>query len=184
MENEYIGTIKLFAGNFAPKNWAFCEGQLAQISENTALYSILGTTYGGDGRVTFGLPDLRGRIPVGAATTIVPGLTPYRLGETGGEVEHTLLLSEMGQHNHPFYVSEQVSNQHAAQSGVSAIGVSNTPVGRSPVITKNFGNMSTPAVLNPNTVRFEGGGSSHNNVQPTLGLNYIICCYGLYPPRP
>src|SRR3954470_11528121 len=98
MSEPFIGEIVMFAGNFAPRNWAFCQGQLMSIAQNTALFSLLGTTYGGNGQTTFGLPDLRGRVPVGQGTG--PGLANVILGESAGETNHTLISTEMPMHNH------------------------------------------------------------------------------------
>lgn len=147
-QDAYIAEIRLFAGNFAPKGWAFCNGQIMSISQNAALFSLLGTTYGGDGRTTFALPDLRGRVPVH------PGWSPkvqgdnITLGEEFGSATSTLLLN-------------------------------NLPIGFSPVgVLKD----TTSKKVMINSV-VPGPGLPYDKYQPSLGLNYIICLYGIYPPR-
>jgi len=175
--DPFVGQIILFAGNFAPRGWALCEGQLLAISSNEALFSILGTTYGGDGRTTFGLPRLRGRTAIHQGTG--PGLTPRPLGQLGGINSVTLTHSELPSHNH-------VANLY----GENAIGSEQNPAGNMLGATPNnpiyasvtAGNnkaMGNGSVV----VNFSGGNLSHNNTQPYLGLNYIISLYGAYPSR-
>jgi microcystin-dependent protein len=167
MASPYIAQITLFAGNFAPRGWAFCDGQIMSISQNTALFSLLGTTYGGDGRVTFALPDLRGRAPVHAGSSGGPGLTPRLLGEQGGEEAHTLTQSEMPSHAHGGHAStgDQTTNRPAgaypARGGVYA-STQDTTTGPGEQI---------------------GSGQPHANMQPYLGLNYIIAVEGIFPSR-
>lgn len=175
-----IGEIRIFAGNFAPKNWAYCMGQILNIASNTALFSILGTTYGGDGRVTFGLPDLRGRAAVGNGNG--PGLSQYVLGEVTGEPTHSLLSSEMPQHNHTSGWAASANGPGTTNPAGQYLG-SGTRTSPMPVI---FTTASTPAaVMSPNatTIDFAGNGQPHNNMQPFLAINYIICQYGIFPPR-
>jgi len=196
--DEFIGIIKLFAGNFAPQGWAFCNGQLLQIQQYTAVFSILGTTYGGNGQTTFALPDLRSRVPLGQGQG--NGLPAFTLGEIGGEVTHTLNTNEIPAHTHGAAVGGSVSllanstdaTQSAATAGAS-IATPGTLAGRTFSATYGFNtatpntvlnagslNTSTLTVTNANT----GGSQPHNNLQPYLGLSYIICLNGLYPPRP
>jgi microcystin-dependent protein len=197
--DEFIGIIKLFAGNFAPQGWAFCNGQLLSISQYSALYSILGTTYGGNGSSTFALPDLRSRVPIGGGQGAGPGLPPVDLGEIGGEVAHTLISSEMPMHTHVAGVSGNaslsVSSADATQSAATAGASIATPGSSSGrTFTPFFGfNTATPnTVLNNASVNtssltvnnaITGGSMPHNNMQPYVGLSYIICIEGLYPTR-
>lgn len=182
--DEYIGIVKMFAGNFAPKGWAFCQGQLLPIAQNTALYSILGTTYGGDGVNTFALPDLRSRVPVGVGQG--PGLSTYVNGQLGGVENVTLTLPEIPMHT------------HAAQEKVSAsAGTTNNPVNNysaasqvqidrsaPPVPVNSYTGTSTgSAAADTISILPAGGNQAHTNMQPYLGMNYIICLFGVYPPR-
>lgn len=183
--DEYLGSIKLFAAPFAPKDWAYCAGQLLNISSYQALYSIIGTTYGGDGRITFALPDLRGRVPIGTGKSTSPGITPRKLGENGGEVTHTLLLSEMPAHKHAAFVSKSEADAHTPQDLMSSLAPPTRAAGRGVTQTLAFSDAVANLVpLSDATIDFAGGNDAHNNVQPSLGLNYIICINGLFPPRP
>ena len=175
---EMIGIIKSFAGNFAPQGWAFCNGQLMPISQYAAVFSILGTTYGGDGQTTFALPDLRSRVPSGGGMGTAPGLTPMELGEAAGEANHTLLQTEIPMHNHVELVSSANATQSAATPGASIA----TP-GTASGTTFGF-NTSTPDTsLNQASIMSAGGSQAHNNMQPYLGVSYIICLEGVYPSR-
>jgi microcystin-dependent protein len=172
-----IGTIMMFAGNFAPRTWAFCDGQLLPINQYTALFSILGTTYGGDGRNTFALPDLRGRVSVHPGSG--PGLSTYRLGQKGGAEQNNLTNAQLPAI--PLKVSTGNATQTAATAGVS-IATPGSTSGRTFAATEGF-NTSTPDVaLNPASI---GGGNSApvNNVQPYGCVNYVICLNGIYPSR-
>lgn len=178
--DEILGTIKLFAGNFAPKYYAFCYGQIIPISSNTALFSLLGTTFGGDGITTFGLPDLRGRVPVGAGNG--PGLSPIPAGQKAGEQSVTLNISQIPSHNHMMSVSSADSSQSAATNGAS-IATPGSLSGRTFTATAGF-NMTTPDVpLNGASILPSGQNVPHDNMQPYLGMNYIICTQGVYPSR-
>ncbi|MEM7241314.1 MAG: tail fiber protein [Pseudomonadota bacterium] len=170
MSEPFIAEIRIFAGNFAPRSWAFCEGQLLPISQNTALYSLIGTTYGGDGRSTMGLPNLKGRAPMHPGRG--PGLTTRRLGENGGVQEVTLSSTQMPSHNHVV----NASSEEAA---------ANTP---DPNLVPgadyiHFSGASNFAGMSPETVSTEGGSQPHYNMQPFLGINFIIALQGLYPSR-
>lgn len=178
--DEYMGIIKIFAGNFAPKGWAFCNGQLMNISQFSALFSLLGTTYGGDGRVTFALPDLRGRVPVGPGTG--PGLPTVNLGEVDGQTTHTLIQSEIPAHIHTFAVNSGNSTQNGATSGAT-IATPGAMSGRTFTPTMGFNTSNPDTGLNAASITPAGGSQPHNNMQPYLGINYIICLEGLYPPR-
>ena len=176
--DEFMGIIKLFAGNFAPRDWAFCNGQLLSISQNTALFSLLGTTYGGDGRTTFALPDLRGRAAVGFGQG--PGLSNYTQGEVTGTESVTLTTNQMPAHT------------HTAQSTVHASGRadSDNPANAVPALSGSQIYASAPdgsTTMNAGMVTTQVGPAGGNQpvsiVQPVLVLNYIICVEGLFPSR-
>ena len=170
MSEPFVGEIRMFAGNFAPRGWAFCDGQLLAVSQNDALFSLLGTIYGGDGRTTFGLPDLRGRIPLHAGTG--PGLSPRRLGSKAGGESVTLTVNQMPSHTHPW-------------SGSTDAGQNTTPganlFGTSP------GNVYGPAspfgALSNKSIPAVGGSRSHTNLMPFLCVHFIIALVGIYPSR-
>jgi len=175
--DAYIGDIIMFAGNFAPRSWAFCDGQLMQISQYSALFSILGTTYGGDGRTTFALPDLRGRIPMHEGSG--PGLTPRTLGEKGGVEAVVLTSAQMPAHDHM-----------ATAHSVAAAGNSNQASGTlwandAGTQSATYSNAAANATMNAAavTTAIAGGSQPHPNVQPFLCVNFIICIEGIYPPR-
>lgn len=171
----FIAQIMLFGGNFAPRGWAFCDGQLLPISSNSALFSIIGTAYGGDGRTTFALPDLRGRVPMHAGTG--PGLTPRQIGQRVGVEDVTLVESQMPNHSHELLVAS------AAPANSRASG---DAIGQGTFFVNN--NPSDPATqpslaLNSRTVGAAGGSQQHENMQPTLCINYIIALQGIFPSR-
>lgn len=174
----YIAEIRLFAGNFAPRNWAFCQGQIMAISQNTALFSLLGTTYGGNGQTTFALPDLRGRVAVGTGQG--PGLPSVQLGEMSGEPTHTLIITEMPAHNHAINGSASglanTANPSGNSLGIGALASNSSPVNM-------YNNAAPNATLNLQTCGIAGGSQPHNNMQPYLGMNYIICLFGIFPSR-
>lgn len=179
----FIGEVRMFAGNFAPRSWAFADGQLMAISQNTALFSILGTTYGGDGRTTFALPDLRGRAAVHPGHG--PGLTDRRLGEKFGSETNTLTANQLPSHTH-------TATTTSTLKATTASGNTNIPTGN---VLSDDGNdriyaagpadtnMGQSAVTSETTVNPAGGGLPVNNVQPSLGLNHIICLQGIFPSR-
>ena len=171
-QEGFIGEIRMFAGNFPPRNWAFCEGQLLPIAQNTALFSILGTTYGGNGQTTFALPDLRGRVPLHPAQG--PGLSNYTLGEMGGTETNTLTVAQMPAHNHTV-------------SAVAAEGNQNSPTGNLPADTKlldkEYSDASTTTLMKNSMIGVTGGNQPVNNVQPYTAINYIICIQGIFPSR-
>ena len=172
MSEPFIAEIRIFAGNFAPRSWAFCNGQLLPVSQNTALFSLVGTTYGGDGRTTFGLPDLQGRAPMHPGRG--PGLTARRLGERTGAETATVSDAQMASHSHTARGSENAASASAPASNYVARGSSrgvnrylnaDTSIGASKELTST------------------GGGQAHNNMQPFLSLNFIIALQGEYPSR-
>ncbi|MFT6178909.1 MAG: microcystin-dependent protein [Akkermansiaceae bacterium] len=170
MSEPFIGQIQTFGFNFAPRGWAQCDGQLLAISSNTALFSLLGTTYGGDGRTTFGLPDLRGRFPMHLGNGA--GLTSRRWGQKSGQEDHTLATSEMPSHSHGQAVTAEVGNQASPVGAVPATandGESN--------YSTNAANLSTSNTTNV------GGNQSHNNMPPFLVINFSIALQGIYPSR-
>lgn len=175
-----IGEVRIFAGTFAPRTWAFCEGQLLAIAQNTALFSILGTTYGGDGRTTFGLPDLRGRFPISPGTG--PGLSNVVLGQRAGGENVTMTQATMPNHSHPMNVN-------------SGAGTTNEPTGNYPasnnvqverggtVYDVNSFAASPNASMGAGAVGNTGGSIPMNIRNPYLGSYYIICLQGVYPSR-
>ncbi|MDD4170281.1 MAG: tail fiber protein [Desulfotomaculaceae bacterium] len=174
-DEPFVGEIMIFAGDFAPKGWAMCNGQILPISQNTALFSLLGTTYGGNGKSTFALPDLQGRVPIQAGQG--PGLSLRDLGETGGAETVTLLQSEMPLHIHGYYTS----NAYAGNASSPGAGYSLAKAGDT-VNRKEIKLYAAPAAAEPN-LTIAGAGMPHNNMQPYQVLNYIIALQGIFPPR-
>jgi microcystin-dependent protein len=167
-----LGEIRMFAGNFAPRGWALCDGSLLAISSNTALFSILGTTYGGNGQTTFGLPDLRGRLPMHAGSG--PGLTPRSLGESGGAEAVTLVAGQMPQHNHT------VGCQNSADQSAPANALPATEAtGGAPV----YSSQAADGTMNPAMIGSAGNSQPHDNLSPYLCVNFIIAIQGVYPSR-
>jgi microcystin-dependent protein len=177
--NPYLGEIRPFAFNFAPQGWAFCNGQLLPISQNTALFSLLGTTYGGNGKSNFALPDLQGRAPMHPGQG--PGLSLHDLGETGGSETVSLLESEIPAHSHTMRASSLAATQSAPGGAVLA-----KPIWRS---GNQFGSGAMfdtgPADSNmaPQTIAVTGGDQPHNNMQPYLTFYFCIALQGVFPPR-
>lgn len=175
MADQFVAEIRMFAGNFAPVGWALCNGQLLPISQNTALFSLLGTTYGGDGRSTFALPNLQGSAPLGAGQG--PGTSLRDLGEMGGEQSVTLLSSEMPSHSHAARAATSggVNSPAAAVWGESKLG--KTPLN---VYAASGANN---VAMSPSALAVTGGNLPHNNLPPYLCLNFIIALQGIFPPR-
>ena len=173
MSTPFIGEINLFAGNFAPRGWHFCDGTLLDIASYTALFSLLGTTYGGDGRNNFALPDLRGRIPLSPGQGA--NLSNYRLGQKSGSETVTLTSKETATHTHSLMASTTASNSTEPTGNVlaqpSRVGIYQTNA------SSNLVNM------NPATIGNTGGGQGHENRQPYLACYYIIALEGIYPER-
>lgn len=185
MADPFIGEIRIFAGNFAPKAWELCQGQLLNIASNTALFAILGTTYGGNGQTTFGLPDLRGRVPVGTGQG--PGLSNYDLGQVSGVEQGALLTTQLPVHTHP------LSNATFAIGAYSGAGNSRNPAGavfakEAAGVTQTYSSESADATMAANVLKAgqlgaAGGGQPVSLMQPYLTLNYIICVSGVFPSR-
>jgi microcystin-dependent protein len=170
-QDAFLAEVRMFAGNFAPRGWAKCEGQLLPISQNTALFSLLGTIYGGDGRSTFALPDLRGRVPVGVGNG--SGLPTVSQGARFGNATTTLNSTNLPQHTHQAY-------------GVTEVGSSSDPSGNLPANTKVFDNeygTGTLTPMNAGMIDNTGSSQSFENRPPSLGMIYIICVSGIYPSR-
>lgn len=168
-----ISEIRLWAANFAPQNWMFCHGQLLPIAQFTALYSLLGTTYGGNGTSNFALPDMRSRVPMGAGQA--PGLSETRLGEAKGSEQTTLLISNLPMHSHQVRVSNKFAGgDHPAGKYLGASAAD-----------KGFyDTTSDNSTMAPDMIAPAGNNAPINNLQPSLGLNYVICVYGIFPSRP
>src|SRR5665213_211229 len=179
MSEPFLAQIALFPFNFAPTGWALCNGQLLSITQNTALFSLLGTNYGGDGRSTFGLPNLQGSVPVGAGQG--PGLGNYDLGEPGGTPDITLLTSEMPIHTHFANATIDRGNTTVATGNVPASGAAGTP--QKPTVAKIYSSNAPNAQLNPSALGVAGGSQPHNNMQPYLTLNFCIALQGIFPAR-
>lgn len=181
---EFIGTIKMFAGTFAPRGWAYCQGQIMSIAQNQALFSLLGTTYGGNGQTTFALPNLEGRVPVG--TGAGSGLSPYELGQMGGKETTRLIVENLPAHSHGAKLSVSSGNaaQDKATSGVS-IATPGYPDGRKFTPTYGYNTSNPDTGLNEGSVSvaITGGSQPFDNRQPYTAMNYIICLHGIYPPR-
>lgn len=164
MSSPFIGEIRMFAGNFAPNGWAFCDGSLLPISQNDALFNLIGTTYGGDGQSTFALPDLRSRVPV----HVGPG---FALGQNGGAESVTLTTNQIPVHNHAAQASSQGGNQNSP-AGVWAA----TP-------SKAYGPGPAGVALQAGAVAAAGGGQPHDNMAPFLAVNYILSLFGIFPSQ-
>jgi microcystin-dependent protein len=180
MAQPFIGQIEAFAFNFAPKNWAFCAGQLLPVNQNTALFSLLGTTYGGDGITTFALPDLRGRIA--NAFGQGQGLAPYELGQKGGEEFHTLILTEMAAGGHTHTINATNNGQTGGTnvpSGTVTLGSGYSSETGSPTVS--IYSSAAPAIAMGSLAPI--GGQPHENRMPFLGLNYCIALFGIFPSR-
>jgi microcystin-dependent protein len=177
---EMMGVIKLFAGNFAPKNFMYCNGALLSIAQNSALFSILGTTYGGDGISTFALPNLNGRYPIGAGNASTGS---YTLGEMAGSTETTLLTTNLPSISSQLKVANANANS-AAPSSSASIAITGNTVGRDFTAVPSYVNGDPDTVINPKSVFFQGQNLPVNNMPPYLGLNYIICVAGIFPSRP
>lgn len=175
MADPFVAEIRIFPFNFAPRGWAWCDGQLLPLSQNTALFSLLGTTYGGDGKSTFALPDLQGRAPMHPGQG--PGLSLHDLGETGGSETVTLLESEIPSH------------AHVLQSNVDGTGDTSVPSEAAALTVSSGGTLYRPGPptagqhLAPEALSPAGGDQPHNNLQPYLTFYFCIALQGVFPPR-
>ena len=172
MADPFVAEIRIFPFNFAPKGWAWCDGQLLPLSQNTALFSLLGTTYGGNGKSNFALPDLQGRSPMQPGQG--PGLSLHDLGETGGSETVSLLESEIPAHSHTLRASTEVGEENDPVNAVLAGSVGNTmyqPSGGAQVM------------MSPNALAPAGGDAPHNNLMPYLTFYFCIALQGVFPPR-
>jgi len=177
MADPFVAEIRIFPFNFAPKGWAFCDGQLLPISQNTALFSLLGTTYGGDGKSTFALPDLQGNAAMHPGQG--PGLSLHDLGETGGSETVTLLTSEMPAHAHA--VGRALNDAGNSISPANSVWAQSA-AGRGAAALYTDGAATAPVQLQ--SLNVTGGGLPHNNMQPYLTLNFCIALQGVFPARP
>lgn len=172
MDSPFLGAVALLGFSYAPRGWAFCQGQLLPINQNQALFSLLGTMYGGDGRTTFALPDLRGRVPIGFGQG--PGLSDYSIGQVAGQESVTLNSAQLPAHTHALKASSSLGNQPSPEGNVLAD-------------TGNFDteyyNGAPTTTMDAQSIGATGGGQPVGIVQPCLTLNYAICLSGLFPSR-
>ena len=166
MAQPYVGEIRMFAGNFAPAGWMFCEGQLLPISENETLFQLIGTTYGGDGQSTFALPDLRGRLPIHQGNGFI-------LAETGGVEEITLTVPQIPAHSHPLLGTANIATGNAPQNNLLG--------GTTGATIFPYGTDQPPTTLHPSSVSSIGGSQPHTNFQPYLCVDFIISLFGIFP---
>jgi microcystin-dependent protein len=172
MADPFVAEIRIFPFNFAPRGWAFCNGQILPISQNTALFSLLGTTYGGNGQSTFALPDMQGNAPMHPGQG--PGLSLHDLGETGGSQTVSLLESEIPAHPHTLKAYSQDPADHFNPTGSSLCRSNNGQA---------WGPANSLTFMSPNALAPAGGDQPHNNMQPFLTLNFCIALQGIFPPR-
>ena len=169
MSDPYIGEIRMFAGNFPPNGWAFCDGQEIPISENDALFTLIGTTYGGDGQSTFRLPDLQGRVPVHQGTG--PGLSTYTIGEKAGVETVTLTTQQIPSHPHAWFASKGGGGSNTPQNNVTA----------TPPVAKLYRTGTPSDPMSPKVIQPAGGSQPHENLQPYLTISFIISLFGVFP---
>lgn len=173
MSEPFVGEIKMFAGNFAPRGFSFCDGQLLAVSQNDALFSLLGTIYGGDGKTTFGLPDLRGRVPIHQGQG--PGLSSRRLGSKFGSENETLTTNQLASHDH---------GTNASNNAATSITLQGKILARTQDDSLFYGpETSGSRALKSGLVQNTGGSRSHTNLMPTLCIHFIIALFGIYPSR-
>lgn len=170
MSEPFLAEVRIVAFNFAPRGWAFCDGQILPINQNQSLYSLLGTTYGGDGRTSFALPDLRGRTPIHVGRS--NGGDYHQLGSKGGEETHTLSAAEMPQHVHAVQATNDAPTADTPAGHVLASAGVNA-----------YGSLDTPVDMGPGSVSNVGSGQAHDNMQPYIAVNFCIALRGLFPSR-
>lgn len=172
MADPFVAEIRVFPFNFAPTGWAFCNGQLLPLSQNTALFALIGTFYGGNGKSNFALPDLQGRVPMGSGDG--PGLSGRFVGEAGGSASVSLIQSEIPMHSHALVAADDSAT-------------TNNPAGAWPARPFGRGNnlyaTGSPAAMAPQAIAPAGGGFPHNNLMPYLAMNFCIALQGIFPPR-
>lgn len=173
MADPFIGELKLVPYNFAPRGWAFCDGQLLAISQNDALFALIGTTYGGDGRTTFGLPDLRGRVAIHSGQG--PGLANYSQGEQGGSEGVALTVGQLPEHSHALGVATPIGDLTTSPGNVPAT----SPM----ALGYAYGELGPVTTMPAGTLENTGGAGPHDNMQPSLVLNYVIALEGIFPSR-
>ena len=172
MTEPFLAMIMLFAGNFNPRGWLLCNGQILSIAQNTALFSLLGTTYGGNGQTTFALPDLRGRVPINSGQG--PGLSNYVLGQAGGSESTTLLVSNLPAHTHQL----RATSDAGSVSAPADVYLANTGA-----LDKDYGPAGSLVSMNPGTIGPTGGSQPFDNLPPYLAMTYCIAVEGIYPSR-
>ncbi|MCE3296522.1 MAG: microcystin dependent protein [Crocinitomicaceae bacterium] len=179
---DYLGMIKIFCGDFAPRGWEFCRGQIKNVNQMRDLFSVIGTKYGGDGTSTFYLPNLQTRAPLGFGQRA--GLTSYKLGESGGIRAVALSKDQIPPHSHTFSVSNALADI-GTPVALSSIGTPSLMAGRTRTATKGYNKLAPDTQLKiSSATSVTGAGDLHSNMQPYLGVNYIICVQGIYPPHP
>ncbi len=171
MSEPFVGEIRMFGFGFAPQGWALCNGQLLPINQNQALFSLLGTTYGGDGRTTFALPDMRSRVPVCQGQG--PGLSSYAEGQAGGAETMTLAATQMPRHTHPVKASSSTADSDQPEGRTLARSASHIYTAKP----------DTSTVMNTDTLGDTGGSQPHDNIQPYLAVNFCIALTGIFPSR-
>ena len=177
--DPFLGEIRMVGWNFVANGWALCNGQLMPINQYSALFSLLGTTYGGNGTTTFALPNLQGRVPIHQGTGV--GLSPYTIGQSSGSENITLLANQMPRHNHLMGVSNLPGAVSDPTNALLAQG--NSGAGRSPVPVSNYVSTAATGTLAPAAISSSGGNQPHSNIQPFLCINFIIALTGIFPPR-
>lgn len=170
MAEPFVGEIRMFGGNFAPRGWAYCDGQLLSISQNDALFSLLGTVYGGDGRTTFGLPDMRGRVPIHQGSGA--GLSPRRLGATGGAESVILTANQVADHTHTISATTNSASDTLPTNKTLATAGANI-----------YGSGTQSTLADSAVGNSPGSSQSHTNLMPTMCVNFIIALFGIYPSR-
>jgi microcystin-dependent protein len=175
MSEPFLGEIRMVGFTFAPRGWAFCNGQIMSLAQNQALFSLLGTTYGGDGITTFALPDLRGRVPIHCGNSTGPGLSSYNSGQLGGTENVTLLPTQLPAHSHPVNA--------VAAGGNSASPSGNLPAIESTGTSLDYSTAGASATMSSAMIGNNSGGQPHSNIQPYLAINFIIALQGIFPSR-
>jgi microcystin-dependent protein len=176
MSDQYLGEVRMFGGNFAPRGWALCDGRLLSIAQYSTLYALLGTIYGGDGTTTFALPDMRGRVPIHQGQG--NGLTSRTIGEKAGTENVTLLVTQIPQHNHAAMASPDAGSQPGPANNVPA-----TPQGAAEFYVVPGTSGIVPAAMAASSIATDGGSQPHPNIMPSLCVSFIIALAGIFPSR-